>query len=208
MECTSPAIDTALGCSKTAALLQVDVVEITEERSDMDVTEINVDRNPDVSHEFDDSESSLVPDRSQKLDQDPEINKGPKVETRIIDEDRASEGTESSKADENLDARAECLVEVEGSGFATETVEDVETVRVPRKKSEWLAAWLIEAAEWEGGSWCKQLEFYGMLSLRRGISEEEISSAFSRRGHKFDPSSWRQLRERFLSAKLRKQLGG
>ncbi|KAG6361224.1 hypothetical protein INS49_009448 [Diaporthe citri] len=143
----------------------------------MDVIEIDIDLNPDASHKFDNTDSSLVLDRSQVLDEDPEINKGSNAETRIIDEDGASEGTESSKPDEILDARGECLPEVDGRGVATETVGDVETVRVPRKKSEWLLSWLREAAEWEGGSW------------------------------NFDPSEWRQLRERLLSAKIRKHLG-
>lgn len=157
-----------------AALLQVHVAEITEEPCDMEVIEIDIDLNPDASHKLDHTDSSLVPDRTQVLDEDPEINKSSNAEIRMIDEDGESEGTESSKPDEILDARGEFLPEGGDSGVATETVGDVETVRVPRKKSEWLAAWLIEAAEWEGGRW--------------------------------DPSEWRQLRERLLSAKIRRQL--
>lgn len=150
MDSNSPVIDTALDCSKTAALLHVDVVEIPEEPCDMDVIVIEISLNPDASHEFDDTDSSLMPDRSQGLDESPEINKGSQAEIRIIDEDEASKRTESSRADEIFDAKGECVPGVDGSGVTTETVGNVETVRVPRKKSKWLIAWLIEAAEWEG----------------------------------------------------------
>lgn len=53
----------------------------------MDVIEIAIDLNAVASHKFDNTDSSLVLDRSQVLDENPEINKGSNAETRIIDED-------------------------------------------------------------------------------------------------------------------------
>lgn len=208
MNSTSSAIDSAFRDCKMAAFLQVDVVEITEEPCEMDVIQVDVGQGLKASHELHNTDNSPIPDGSHILGEDLEMNKDDKAETGIMHEDGSSRQTECSVVDETYSASEGCLQGVEGSGEITTTVESVETVRVPRKKPEWLADWLIEAAEWEGGSWCKEMELLGRLHLRRrNASEEETPCPIFFNGRQIDPVAWQRLREKYLSAEWRKHFG-
>lgn len=86
------------------------------------------------------------------------------------------------------------------------TAENLEVVRVARQKSKWSTDWLTEAAEWEEDGWCQAMELYGSLSFQLSGFEQDFPLPILRTGHEVDPSAWRQLRERFPSAKWHKQL--
>lgn len=175
------AIDTAFKFCKVSTFFQVDVVEITEETCDIDVIEVDIGLDPNVSHQMENTDNNLVSHGShvQVLDEESGMNENSEVETRLTDANAASRATESSEADGALNARKECLAGDEGSCLISEGVENVDTVRIPRKKSKWLADWLIEAAEWEGCSLSRDTGLCASQSSQRRASEENLPFRFS-----------------------------
>lgn len=180
------AIDAAFKFCKVARFCQVDVVEITEETCDIDVIEVDIGLDPNVSHQMENTDNNLVSHGSyvHVLDEESVMNETSEVETRLMDANGASRATESSDADGALNARKEFLAGEEGSCLVSESVENVETVRIPRKKSKWLADWLIEAAEWEGRSLSRDTGLCASRSSQRGASEENLPFRFSSRNRR------------------------
>lgn len=175
------AIDTAFRFCKLVTVSQVDVVEIPEEPCDIDVIEVDIGLDPNVSHEMEDTDNDVASHWNDVpvVDEDPGMDENFEVKTRTMDADGESRATESSEADGVLIARDEFLAGGEGSCLGTESVENVETVRIPRKKSKWLADWLIEAAEWEGCSLSRDTSLCASRSFQRRASEENLPVRFS-----------------------------
>lgn len=205
----SLAADVPFKESEKATVLQVDVIEMTEDPYDKDVIEFDVARDLDASRNFNNTgeDSNLVPDGSHVLAEDLELSKDRKAETGTSNKDEASKATESSEADETSNVGKDCLFEVEDSDVTTKTVDHLEAVRVPRPKSKWLAQWLTEAAEWEECGWSRALGLHASLFFQQhSVPEQDAPFTFSRTGHEIDPSARRQLPEQLLSDKWNKQL--
>lgn len=154
MDCTSDTMEAAFRASETVKALKLVVVEIKEQQAEQEPIDID---------------NGLPSDTVHELDEDFKMDQIHNVDESIMAEDDVSKEATISVAKE------EDAPEVEGSDVTTETdelvesvknsenVENPETRRVPRKRSEWLTAWLIEAAEWEGRNWNRSLTRWNTL---------------------------------------------
>lgn len=150
-------MNAAIRGSETVKALEVVVVKIIEQQLDQEA--INIDNDL----------------RSHELDEDYQTDEVHNVNASIMAEDEVSKEATSSEADAIFIEKEEDMSEVEDSSVTTETVEPVESVedgenvdnlkprRVPLKRSEWFAGWLMEAAEWEGRNWNRSLTRWNTL---------------------------------------------